>query len=440
MSGPSTEVIHCPNCKEEVPRTLYCLNCGYPLYKLEQQKIVETPVEEPVPEKHEPMEEVDMSIEIEQPEPVVTIDKPEPEPEPQPEMESEPEEEADMSAELDEPEPMVTIEEPEHEPMEEVDMNTEIEQPEPEPMEEVDVSVEIEQQEPVVTIDEPEPEPEPQPEMESEPEEEIEEVIEYEKPEEELDEEPSPELETNILMEEEPESEEEKPEPTEEMEEETYVEPEEELEEESELVVEPEEETEILTPEERGLYMMDEVKIEFAPDPITKEVMENLAKNITLKIRIVRLLRENQVKEETFKKLFDSYVEQGRLWVSRRDEIIRRYKADIDRMEQELATTRKDFELLEIRKNIGDAGEDEYNVKAPAYKWDIESLDKEIKNAKAGIQYVLNLRSLIPESEVEELIAMAESDYSELDMDGVTNDTIARMKETLAESLNSIQN
>jgi hypothetical protein len=357
MSGPSTEVIHCPNCKEEVPRTLYCLNCGYPLYKLEQQKIVETPVEEPVPEEHEPMEEVDMSIEIEQPEPVVTID-------------------------------------------------------------------------------EPEPEPEPQPEMESEPEEEVEEVIEYEKPEQELDEEPAPELETNILVEEEPESEEEKPEPTEEMEEETYVEPEEE----SELVVEPEKETEILTPEESGLYMMDEVKIEFAPDPITKEIMENLAKNITLKIRIVRLLRENQVKEETFKKLFDSYVEQGRLWVSRRDEIIRRYKADIERMEQELVTTRKDFELLEIRKNIGDAGEDEYNVKAPAYKWDIESLDKEIKNAKAGTQYVLNLRSLIPESEVEELIAMAESDYSDLDMDGVTNDTIAKMKETLAESLNSLQN
>lgn len=338
MSSQSSEVIHCPNCKEDVPKTLYCLNCGYPLYKLEQQKKTEEPDQEPVTEP-EPEEEVDMSVGIEPQEPT--------------------------------PEPVIEAE------------------PEPE-------------EEPIL-----------EPEME-------------------------PEISTVITVEEEPEpiEEESTPEP-----EDVYIEPAEEYEEpEPEQVFEPEVKTDIFTPEERESYMMDEIKIEFAPDPLTKDVMESLAKNITLKIRLVRLLRESQVKEETFKKLFDSYVDQGRLWVGRRDEIVRRFKADILRMEQELISARKDHELLEIRKNIGDASEEEYNVKAPAYKWDIENLDKEIKSTRGSIQYVINLKGLIPNEEVEELIQMAESDYSELDdIEGVTSDTIARMKETLAEAVNSLE-
>ncbi len=338
MSSQSSEVIHCPNCKEDVPKTLYCLNCGYPLYKLEQQKKTEEPDQEPVTEP-EPEEEVDMSVGIEPQEPT--------------------------------PEPVIEAE------------------PEPE-------------EEPIL-----------EPEME-------------------------PEISTVITVEEEPEpiEGESTPEP-----EDVYIEPAEEYEEpEPEQVFEPEVKTDIFTPEERESYMMDEIKIEFAPDPLTKDVMESLAKNITLKIRLVRLLRESQVKEETFKKLFDSYVDQGRLWVGRRDEIVRRFKADILRMEQELISARKDHELLEIRKNIGDASEEEYNVKAPAYKWDIENLDKEIKSTRGSIQYVINLKGLIPNEEVEELIQMAESDYSELDdIEGVTSDTIARMKETLAEAVNSLE-
>jgi len=116
------------------------------------------------------------------------------------------------------------------------------------------------------------------------------------------------------------------------------------------------------------------------------------------------------------------------------------FKGDIDRMEQELISARKDHELLEIRKNIGDASDDEYNVKAPAYKWDIENLDNEIKNTRGGIQYVINLKGLIPDEEVEELKSMAESDFGMLDdLEGITSDTIARMKETLSEALNTLE-
>ncbi|MCW4049059.1 MAG: hypothetical protein NWE89_04910 [Candidatus Bathyarchaeota archaeon] len=386
----SSEIVHCPNCKEDVPKTLYCLNCGYPLYKIEQ----ETPVEEVQPEPEvievETPEEpvVDMSVEIEQPEEVI-IEEPEEEPEIDASVEVE---ETEVEIEVDfepEEEPVAIEEEPvlEAEPIHE---EPEIEAPEDEP-------------EPIV---EDEPEAEIVPEVEEEPEVEVEEIPEEPVEEEPIYEEPEPEpvvIEEPVL------------EPT--------VEP---VEDPYKIEMEPEE--------------MDEIRIEFAPDPLTKEVMENLAKNITLKIRLVRLLRDGQVKEETFKKLFDSYVDQGRLWVSRRDEIIRRFKSDIERMDESLVTARKDFELLDIRKSIGDAAPEEYSVKAPAYNWDIEHLETEIKNRKGGVLYVANLRKLCPEDEVVELQRLADNDYSELDtVESISSDTIAKMKETLAEALNSLQ-
>jgi len=368
----SSEVIHCPNCKEDVPKTLYCLNCGYPLYKIEQKK---TEMVEPEPETLEvvaPKEEVDMGVEIERPaEPPVLEEEPAPEAE-RAEVKVTVIEAEEVSLDVEEPEEEA-IEEPEH----------------------LEATVE--------------PELEAEYKLDEEPQTDI--VEEQEEPEEEVLEEP-PEEPTVEAVEPEPEAyEEPAPEPT------------------------PIPITIKMEPEE-----MEDIRVEFAPDPLTKEVMDNLAKNITLKIRLVKLLKDNQVKEETFKKLFDSYVEQGKIWVSRRDEIVKRFNADIDRMENALVTARKDHELLEIRKSIGDADDEEYIVKAPAYKWDIEHLDKEIKNRKGGIVYVADLKTMVPDVEVHELTRMAETDFGELDtIKNVSSDTIASMKETLTEALNSLQ-
>jgi hypothetical protein len=434
LSNKTSENIHCPNCKEDVPKTLYCLNCGYPLYKLEQPTKVEMKEVEPTLEP-EP-EDVDMSVEIELPEPMESIV----------ESESVPKEEESLEA--FEEGPMEIVKD-----TMQVEQESELESgDELLPESEIETAIVVEEDYEQVEdkqLQEPEQEKvmeEPLPELEEEVDE-----PELESGDELL---PEPEIETAIVVEEdseqvedkqlqEPEQEKVMEEPLPELEEEVdepeldvgpYIGPE------PEQGIESEVEIDLISPLERESYLMNDIKVEFAPDPLTKEVMESLAKNITLKIRIVRLLRESQVKEETFNKLFDSYVEQGRLWVGRRDEIIRRLKTDIERMEQALVTARKDFELLEIRKSIGDASNEEYNVKAPAYKWDIENLDNEIKNTRGGIQYVSNLKGLIPEEEIGELRDLADSDYSKLeDVEGVTSDTIARMKESLTEALKSIE-
>jgi hypothetical protein len=406
----SSEVVHCPNCNEDVPKTLYCLNCGYPLYKIEQEEKAEVqPEAEPevleVVVSEEP--EVDMSVEIEQPEETFVLEAPEPEPElelePEPEPEPEPQPEPELEPEI---ETTIRVEEvvaEESVPIEETEPEIHVEEVEEEPIE-AEPMLETETEADVLMEEEPEMEPEPEEEAVEEP--------PVEEPE-------APEVEEHVI--EELEIEEEAPLP----------------EVEEKIIMEPQEPEKTIDFVEEEPELMEAIRLEFAPDPLTKEVMENLAKNITLKIRLVRLLRDGQVKEETFKKLFDSYVEQGRIWVSRRDDTVRRFKADIDRMEEALITARKDFELLEIRRNIGDANDEEYKVKAPAYKWDIEHLEEEIKNRKGGILYVANLSKLVPEEEIVELEKMAETDYTELDrIDDITAETIAKMKETLAESLN----
>jgi len=420
----SSEVVHCPNCNEDVPKTLYCLNCGYPLYKIQQEEKAEVePEAEPealeVVAPEEP--EADMSVEIEQSEEIFTLEEEaeaqpevvEPEPVPEPEPELEPEPEPEMTPEEIETTIKVEEEAPTEKLEPEIEVEEVVEEPEAEPLPELDIEADIH-------VEEKEPEMEPEPE---------EEVVE-EPPVEE------PKLEEEPVIEETEEEAVEEPQ----AEEPAIEEPEEEAplpEAEEKVIMEPEEPEKPIDFMEEEPELMEAIRLEFAPDPLTKEVMENLAKNITLKIRLVRLLRDGQVKEETFKKLFDSYVEQGRIWVSRRDDSVRRFKADIERMEDALVTARKDFELLEIRRNIGDADDEEYKVKAPAYNWDIEHLEEEIKNRKGGILYVGNLRKLVPEEEIVELEKMADTDYAELDeIEGISAETAAKMKETLAESLN----
>ncbi len=422
----SSEVVHCPNCNEDVPKTLYCLNCGYPLYKIEQEEKAEVQpeIEPEALEVVTPEEtEVDMSVEIEQPEETFTLEEeaeaqpeviePAPIQEPEPKLEPEPEpemmpEEIETTIKVEE----VVEEAPPEQLKPEIQVVEIVEEPEAEPSLEMETEAEIH-------VEEEEPEMEPEEAIEElqveEPKVEEEPVIE----EPEVEKEAVEELQAEEPVIEEPEEEA----PLPEAEEKIVMEP-----------VEPEKTIDFMEEEPE---LMEAIRLEFAPDPLTKEVMENLAKNITLKIRLVRLLRDGQVKEETFKKLFDSYVEQGRIWVSRRDDSVRRFKADIERMEEALVTARKDYELLEIRRNIGDADDEEYKVKAPAYNWDIEHLEEEIKNRKGGIFYVGNLRKLVPEEEIVELEKMADTDYAEMDkIEEITAETVAKMKETLAESLN----
>ena len=186
-----------------------------------------------------------------------------------------------------------------------------------------------------------------------------------------------------------------------------------------------------------------EALVEFEPDPLTTVVMENLLKNISLKVRLVNLLSESDVKEATFNRLFESYAARGERWMNRRNDMLERCRYDLDAMEKAFSEAKTGLEELEIRKAIDDATEEEYQAKAPAFEWDICLLDEELRRRKGEIAYLKDLTRVMPAEEIQKLTEMAEGCYEDLDglveAEKVSSETVERVKAALQEALDCLK-
>jgi len=329
-----TEVMLCPNCREEVPKTLYCLNCGYPLYKVAMQSVKE--------------DVDDVSIEV----------APEVEAESLAESEAQPETAVEELLETVEEESPALIEETE----EEIDGEVEAEIEETEVMEVVEEEL-------------------------------LEEVQADEDAEEALEPLQEEALEETQPIEVDAEEAE--------LEEEIVVEP---------LVAEvPEVDSDIFDEIEEIEDAVPEIDYSFEPDPVIKEVMVNLAKNISLKVRLVDLLNKGEVKEETFNRLFESYAARGERLMNSRIETMERIRFDLEVMEKSLSEANVGMEELEIKRAIGDVSQEEYDAKAPAFQWDIGKYKDEARRKKGELAYLTDLTRVIPAAEIAQLKETAKS-------------------------------
>ena len=369
QTGLQAEALLCPNCKEEVPKTLYCLNCGYPLYKIEVES-------EPV-------------VEEDAPEPVAIV-----------EAEAVEEEVVEVA-----PEPQVFIE--------------------PEVVQEEIVEITPEPPTPIVEEEMVETAPEPIAVFEAEPVEEdvvvlVDSMEEIESPVEEVVAEPvveetfsfEPEIEpvADVSMEFEAIVVAEEPEAVEVWEPVVEVEP--------EVVAVP----------------------EYDPDPVIKEVMGNLAKNISMKIKLVDLLRTGGVKSEIFSKLFDSYLARGELLMNSRSEMLERVKYDLGSMEGALHEAKEGLEELEIRRAIEDVSEAEYAAKAPGFKWDLGQYKDEVGKKQADIYYLEDIKRVMSSGEIGELVGIGEGCFEALDeLAEIDGHTAARIRVSLEEALACIR-
>ena len=393
------EVILCPNCDEDVPKTLYCLNCGYPLYKVddEQEQLEIDEAETSV---------VEETIETE---PII-------------EQDTEPEVFAVVEEVVEAPSELI-IEEVETEEIPEI---VSVEEPE-ETVELVEI-VEAMDETVVEAIEVQEPE-EVQEDYEVS---EVEVIAAEQAPLEIIEEEPSEIIEeaTVEVIEESVEAEEV------EIIEEAAVEVIEES-------VEDEEDEIVQEVEEESSLEFEEATVVFEPDPLTTMVMENLLKSISLKVRLVNLLRESDVKEATFNRLFESYAAKGERWTNQRNEMLERCRYNLDAMEKKLSEAKTGLEELEIRKAIDDATEEEYLAKAPAFEWDIHLLEGELRRRKGEIAYIENLTRVMPAEEIQKLTEMAENSYNAFDGlvedERISSETAERVKSALQEALDCLK-
>ena len=367
-SGSASEVVHCPNCKEDVPKTLYCLNCGFPLYKEEQPKEVAKEVPEVKPEPEMPTEPAEEDA-------VVMVDEEEEAVEPKeskvevvPEVTIEPlVEEVKSIPTID---PVLQPEEKNTEPEPEIiveQITPEVTAPDPA---QVVVVVEEKHEETVTPVTEPSVAP----------------VNTAEVPRESLS--------TGI---------------------------------------------EASKTEATELVNDLEAPKTYIPDPLTKDLLENLARNISLRLKLVKLYREGVIKEATFVKIFEGYYSEGKIWSSRREEIIKKLSFDVEEMEDAYEVAEKALELLEVRSSIGEASEGEYTVKAPAYRWDIDNFDNMMGEKKNKINYLENISNALTDNEQRELRELASLQYNTLESLQVSNDSIlATIKDSLYEAIKNL--
>jgi len=328
-----TEVVLCPNCKEEVPKTLYCLNCGYPLYKMQSTpaaKDEEKKVEVSEPETTEPLV-------VEKTEDT-TID--------------------DFSIDnvMDEVEDIGMNPEPVH-PAEPAPL-------EPEP---IVAAVEPEYTAPVEPVYEPEP------------------VVSME---------PEPVIEPEVVST-------------------------------PEVITEPVVETSNM--------------IEYDPDPAIKELMGDFAKNLSMKIRLVDLLKSGEVKKETFHRLFESYLARGDHLMNSRNEMLERVKYELSSKETSYNETKIGLEELKIKRTIGDVTEGEYNAKAPGLEWDINKYEKEVNQKNAEIAYLSDISKVLSNEEIDELNQKGNNCLEGLDQLAYSNildpETAGRVRVSLEEAI-----
>jgi len=403
-TGLQAEVLLCPNCKEEVPKTLYCLNCGYPLYKIEAdqpEKDVEVvvdeapePVEEPVVEA-ETIEEVLVMVE--------ELAAQSADEEAEPEIDDEPmeavspveitefvaEEEAEAELEVEAINDVV-----EDEPVDEV---TEIE---------VEAVPDVVEDEPVDEVTEIEVEAVPDV-VEDEPVDEVAEPAEEEVLEISL--ESAESVEASVF----------------------------------EVVEGPE--IEDVEKSEESVPVDDilaELLPSYEPDPGIREVMENFGKNISMKIRLVGLLRDGGVKPEIFERLFESYVARGELLMSSRSEMLERVRYDLVSMEKALNEAKAGLEELEIRRAISDVSEDEYAAKSPGYVWDIERYGDEVGRKRAEIAYLEDIATVLSGEEIGELVETGEGCLRILDglveSEKIGSEMAVRVRVSLEEALSCL--
>ena len=383
-TGLQAEVLLCPNCKEEVPKTLYCLNCGYPLYKIEADQ-PEKDVEVVVDEAPEPVEEP--VVEAETIEEVLVMV-----------------EELAAQSTDEEAEPEI-----EGEPMEAVspvEITEFVAEEEAEAELEVEAINDVVEDEPVDEVTEIEVEAVPDV-VEDEPVDEVAEPAEEEVLEISL--ESAESVEASVF----------------------------------EVVEGPE--IEDVEKSEESVPVDDilaELLPSYEPDPGIREVMENFGKNISMKIRLVGLLRDGGVKPEIFERLFESYVARGELLMSSRSEMLERVRYDLVSMEKALNEAKAGLEELEIRRAISDVSEDEYAAKSPGYVWDIERYGDEVGRKRAEIAYLEDIARVLSGEEIGGLVETGEGCLGVLDglveSGRIGSEMAVRVRVSLGEALSCL--
>jgi ribosomal protein L28 len=171
---------------------------------------------------------------------------------------------------------------------------------------------------------------------------------------------------------------------------------------------------------------------------VIKAVMEELMKSISLELWLVDLLREGKIDERNFLRRFEVYEARSRQCMNRRNEILT-HARDLEALERALNDARVGLQELEMRKTLGDVKRGEYEVKAPALKWDIDNYEEELAQRRREIANLENVTWLVPQEEFARMKNIADECLRSMDAlsksNSVSSRTATMVKDILSSTL-----
>lgn len=178
-------------------------------------------------------------------------------------------------------------------------------------------------------------------------------------------------------------------------------------------------------------------------DPIVRENMLNLAKSIDLKNWIVNQLLQGEIEEEQFNKLFETYEIRYQQCMIRRNQLLENAQ-NIKPLQKIFKEAKLSLSEIEKKKIIGDISDEEYNLKAPVYKWDMDNYEREIAKRKAEILVLKDLTHVMTEENIDEIKKSVEASLEAVDdynkSGTITSETATIIKNSLEDTLSKFNN
>lgn len=147
----------------------------------------------------------------------------------------------------------------------------------------------------------------------------------------------------------------------------------------------------------------------------TINLLNELRKYQTWKVKLCGLLNEGRVSEEVFTKVYEEYTNEFRKFNSLREEQMSVINVDYEEKNTLLESLKREHEELRIRVAVGQIPESELFIKTPELAEKINSLTLETNKLKARLSQLENFMAMISPREAFELDKMARGCIESLD-------------------------
>lgn len=186
--------------------------------------------------------------------------------------------------------------------------------------------------------------------------------------------------------------------------------------------------------------------LKYELDSRVEEIMMELKRSVDLIIWLVDLYqtraRRGQMEEEHFHQFLDAYEYRLDQCLKNRS-LMLEISRDLKPIETALNLAKLNLSEFERKMMIGDISDEEYGLKVPVYKWDIEKLEAEMAKRSAEIRLLEDITQVMQEEEVAELKKMANNSQNAIEelkkSKDISPETATRIKEVFKKTLDVFQ-